>query len=317
MEQRRIGDSDLYVSVIGMGCNNFSRPGSPTEDYPGSERVIHAAVDAGITFFDGADIYGTPQGRSEEYLGRALAGRRDQVVLSTKFGHFRSDLSGGEDWGPQGGARYVRNAVEGSLRRLGTETIDLLQLHWPDESTPIAETLAALTELVAAGKVRAVGHSNFSAAMMRAADEASQQHGFVRFVSAQNEYSLLQRAVEAGALAAADQLGLGFFPFYPLAAGLLTGKYSATAGEGRLSGGDRSQLDGVNWEQLTRYQQLCDQAGITPVQAAIAWLLTRQPVTSVIAGATRIDQVNQNAAAGEVVLDAATLEAFDELFATA
>ncbi|MFT3876684.1 MAG: aldo/keto reductase [Propioniciclava sp.] len=233
MEQRRIGTSDLLVSVIGMGCNNFSRVGSATESYEGSEKVIHAAVDAGITFFDGADIYGVPQGRSEEFLGRALEGRRDQVVLATKFGHSRSEVSGGADWGPFGGATYVRNAVEGSLRRLRTDRIDLLQMHEPDPGTPIAETLGVLTELVQAGKVRHVGHSNFTPAQIREADAVSAEHGFVRFVSAQDEYSLLRRGVEAEVLPAVTELGLGFFPFYPLGAGLLTGKYAAGAGQGR------------------------------------------------------------------------------------
>ncbi|MFV0452310.1 MAG: aldo/keto reductase [Propioniciclava sp.] len=317
MEQRTVGNSDLVVSLIGMGCNNFSRAGSATETYEGSARVIHAAVDAGITFFDGADIYGSVQGRSEEYLGRALAGRRDAVVLSTKFGYPTSQLSGEQDWGPRGSATYVRKAVEASLRRLNTDTIDLLQFHHPDPETPIGVTLAALTALVEEGKVRYIGQSNFTAAQTREADRVSRENGFARFISAQNEYSLLERSPEAGLLGAVADLGMGFFPYYPLAAGLLTGKYSPSGGEGRLTLTNNPRLADADWGRLAQYREVCEQAGASPSEVALAWLASRSVVSSVIAGATRVEQVHQNTAAAEVRLSPATLAGLDEVFAPA
>lgn len=315
MEQRSIGSSDLVISTVGLGCNNFSRPGTATETLDGSIAVIHAAIDAGITFLDGADIYGSPSGTSEEFIGKALAGRRDQVVLATKFGHGHSALPGGDEHGPKGGRRYLRWAVGHSLRRLRTDRIDLLQMHTPDHDTPIGETLAALTELVEEGKVRYVGHSNFTAAMAREADAVARENGFVRFVSAQNGYSLMNRAVERDIMPAAVELGLGFFPYFPLAAGLLTGKYTQGGVEqGRLRSASDDRLGDVDWAQLDAYRALCADAGVTMLGATFAWLLSRQGVTSVIAGATRPEQIAQNVEAGATVVPVDVLEAIDALF---
>lgn len=297
MEQRRLGDSDLVVSVVGMGGNNFSRPKTDTETLKGSTEVIHAAIDAGITFFDGADIYGSVIGRSEEFLGAALKGRRDRIVLSTKFGFAGNDAYPGLDLGPNGGERYIRHAVEQSLRRLQTDRIDLLQMHSPDPATPIAETLRVLTDLIGEGKVRYVGNSNFSPAQITEADQVARADGFVRFVSAQDEYSLLARGVEREVLPTANRLGMGFLPYFPLSNGLLTGKYTAEGGQGRLSKIKPHLLADVDWDRMAAYQRLCDQAGLTMLQATISWLAAQPPVTTVIAGATRPEQARQNAAA--------------------
>ncbi|MFT3887776.1 MAG: aldo/keto reductase [Arachnia sp.] len=318
MEQRTVGMSDLVVSAVGLGCNNFSRPNSATESLEGSVRVIHAAVDAGITFLDGADIYGGEPGRSEEFMGEALAGRRDKVVLATKFGNSGRTVPGSEEWGPKGGRTYIRNAVDASLRRLRTDRIDLLQMHTPDPGTPIGETLSALTELVEEGKLRHVGHSNFSAEQAQEADAVARENGFVRFVSAQNGFSLLDRGAERDVLPTAVGLGLGFFPYFPLANGLLTGKYTRDGGEeGRLRSAAASvdRLGDVDWDQLDAYRVLCADAGVSMLGATFAWLLSRTGITSVIAGATRAEQVAQNVEAGATVLDKATLAAIDTLFA--
>jgi len=304
-ELRTLGSSDLVVSAVGMGCNNFSRPGTPTATQEGSTAVIHAAIDHGITFFDGADIYGAEPGLSETFMGVALRGRRDQVVLSTKFGHQGAQAAGAADWGPKGARRYIRHAVEASLRRLQTDHIDLLQMHTPDPATPIEETLAALHELVAAGTVRYIGSSNFSAAQVGAADAAARAHGQERFISAQNEYSLLARGIEAELLPLARELGIGIIPYFPLHNGLLTGKYTrGGGGEGRISRLKPHLLQTVDWDQLEAYQRLCDAHGLTMLEATIAWLLAQPGIGTVIAGATTPEQVAQNAAAGDLVLPA-------------
>lgn len=313
MEQRRLGDSDLVVSAVGMGGNNFSRPKTDTETLQGSTEVIHAAIDAGITFFDGADIYGSVIGRSEEFLGAALKGRRDRIVLSTKFGFAGNDAYPGLDLGPNGGERYIRHAVEQSLRRLQTDRIDLLQMHSPDPATPIAETLRVLTDLVGQGKVRYVGNSNFSPAQIAEADQVARADGFVRFASAQDEYSLLARGVEREVLPTVNRLGMGFLPYFPLYNGLLTGKYTAEGGQGRLSKIKPHLLAGVDWDRLSAYQRLCDQAGLTMLQATISWLAAQPPVTTVIAGATRAEQARQNAAA-LLRLDDGLLQQISDLF---
>lgn len=222
---RRVGTSGLAVSTAGLGCNNLSRKGTATETLDGSTAVVHAALEAGITLFDVADIYGAPAGRSEEFLGQALGSERDKVVIATKFG---MDARGanGPDYGARGSRRYIRAAVEHSLRRLRTDWIDLYQLHRPDQDTPIDETLAALDELVQAGKVRYLGHSNFAGWQLADAAWTAQANGRTPFISAQNEYSMLQRDVEAELIPAAEAFGVGVLPFFPLANGLLTGKYT-------------------------------------------------------------------------------------------
>src|ERR1051326_3683976 len=215
---RPLRRSGLMVSVVGIGCNNFGRK----VDEAGTAAVVDAALDAGINLFDTADIYGTPPGESETLLGRALKGRRDEVVIATKFG---MDMQGanGPDHGVRGARRYIAKAVEASLRRLDTDHIDLYQMHAPDPITPIEETLDALDDLVRAGKVRYLGSSNFAG--WQIADAAHKATGRTPFVSAQNEYSWLRRGIEAEVVPACEHFGLGLLPFFPLASGLLTGKY--------------------------------------------------------------------------------------------
>lgn len=295
MPHRPLGSSDLTVSAIGLGCNNFGRPGTFTEDQRGTTTVIHAAIDAGITLFDTADIYGYSYGRSETLMGEALRGRRGQVVLATKFGHadYESPIPGAK-----GSRAYVRAAVEGSLRRLQTDYIDLYQLHTPDPSTPIAETLTALHELVDEGVVRAIGHSNFSAEQLAEADDVAIAAGHPRFVSAQNEYSLLQRSADAQLLPAAERHGLGVLPYFPLANGLLTGKFRRDGGpqDSRIMRQRPHLIDEAPWDALERFAALCDEWGVGMLDATFAWLLSRPAIASVIAGATTIEQVQQNAA---------------------
>src|ERR1700742_4899710 len=219
MEFRRLGSSGLVVSVIGLGTNNLGMK----LDEAGSREVVHAALDEGITLFDTADVYVA----SEERLGQLLAGRRADIVLATKFG---ADVrprgnDNGEDWGARGSRRYIKRAVESSLRRLRTDWIDLYQLHRPDEATPIDETLSALDDLVHAGKVRYLGSSNFTGWQVAEAEWTSRTRGLERFVSAQNEYSWLERDIEADLVPALEHYGIGLLPFFPLASGLLTGKY--------------------------------------------------------------------------------------------
>ena len=216
MRTRRLGSSDLEVTVVGLGCNNFGG----RIDEAASRAVIDAALDAGVTFFDTADVYGN-RGGSEEIIGRALAGRRDQVVLATKFGH---DLGDGET--ARGARPYIRKALEASLRRLQTDRIDLYQYHRPDGVTPLADTLEALHELVQEGTVRAIGSSNFTAAMVDEAAAIAAERGLTPFVSEQSQYSWLRRGAEDELLPASERLGVGFIPYFPLASGLLTGKYA-------------------------------------------------------------------------------------------
>ncbi|HHW84105.1 MAG TPA: aldo/keto reductase, partial [Actinomycetales bacterium] len=233
---RTLGSSDLVISGVGMGCNNFSRPASPTVEQNASTRVIHAAIDAGITFFDTAEMYGSEPGMSETFMGVALRHRRDQVQIATKWGLKGKAPAGMEDKGPRGGETYIRAAIEGSLRRLQTDYVDLYQLHEPDPEVPIEETLGVLADLVAEGKVRQIGHSNFSADQLREADDAaSTREDGLRFVSGQNEYSLLNREVEGELLGECVERNIGFLPYFPLYNGLLTGKYSASSGEGRIT----------------------------------------------------------------------------------
>ncbi|MEV0327685.1 aldo/keto reductase [Micromonospora echinospora] len=298
MTFRRLGDSGLVVSVVGVGCNNFGRK----LDLAGTRAVVDAALDAGINFFDTADIYGQPQGGSEEMLGAALRGRRDDVVLATKFG---MDMHGmnGPDHGARGARRYVARAVEASLRRLGTDHIDLYQMHEPDPGTPVEETLAALDDLVRAGKVRYLGNSNFSGWQIADADWTARTAGTTRFVSAQNHYSLLERAVETEVVPACERFGLGLLPFFPLADGLLTGKYrrgeQPPAGS-RLSGGGRyaQRFATADWDTIEAIGAYADQRGLTMLQVAIGGLAAQPAVTSVIAGATKPEQVRANAEAG-------------------
>ncbi|WP_406040737.1 aldo/keto reductase [Micromonospora sp. NBC_00898] len=298
MTYRRLGDSGLVVSVVGIGCNNFGRK----LDLDGTRAVVDAALDAGINFFDTADIYGEPQGGSEELLGQALKGRRDDVVVATKFG---MDMHGmnGPDFGARGSRRYIARAVEASLRRLGTDHIDLYQMHEPDLGTPIDETLAALDDLVRAGKVRYLGNSNFAGWQIADADWTASSQGRARFISAQNHYSLLERSVETEVIPACERFGLGMLPFFPLANGLLTGKYKrneAPPAGSRLSGGGRyaQRLAAADWDTIEAIEAYAAERGISMLQVAIGGLAARPAVTSVIAGATTPEQVRANAEAG-------------------
>lgn len=286
METRRIGS--LRVSVVGLGCNNFGM----VIDEPSSKRVVDAALAAGVTFFDTADVYGGT--KSEEFLGRALAGRRHRAVIATKFGARLDDARRGAH------PDYVRRAADDSLRRLQTDYIDLFQLHQPDDTVPIADTLGALDALVKAGKVRVIGCSNFSAPQLRDAANVTTP-GAKRFVSVQNEYSVLHREPEREVLQECEQLGIAFLPYFPLASGILTGKYKpgTAAPEGtRLSlpGAARlaSEARVASAEALSAYAR---EQGRTLLELAISWLLSRRVLASVIAGATSPDQVRMNAAA--------------------
>lgn len=294
LPQRPVGRSGLRVSAVGLGCNNFGRSGTPTETLEGTRAVLDAALDAGVTFLDTADVYGREYGLSETLMGEALQGRRDEVVLATKFGH--ADLAPGVLGGAKASRTSIRRSVEGSLRRLRTDWIDLYQLHTPDPSTPIEETLDTLADLVREGKVRYVGHSNFAGWQIAEAEFAARG---VRFVSSQNQYSLLARAAEREVLPAVGRFGLGLLPFFPLHNGLLTGKFSREGGpEGSRIMRQRPHLwRDAPWDALERYQTFCEERGITMLQATFAWFLANPLVSSVIAGATSPEQVRANAEA--------------------
>ncbi|MCR8670725.1 aldo/keto reductase [Agrococcus sp. HG114] len=315
---RTLGTSGIEVSAIGLGCNNFGRKGTVTEEQSGTDAVIHAAIDHGITLFDTADIYGNPATTSETLMGVALkragSAARDKVVLATKWGHQDLAVEGTETWGPKGARQYIRNAVEASLRRLQVDHIDLYQLHMPDPATPIEQTVAALDELVDEGKIRAYGHSNLSAEQIAAAAEVESPNGFS---TAQDEYSLVKRDVEREVLPAVLEAGLGFLPYFPLANGLLTGKYSQGSGpaDARLTRLKPQLLEQTDWARMERYERLVRDSGRSMLEVTFQWLLAQPAVTSVIAGATRPEQVEQNAAAGRGQLDAATVEQISDIFA--
>jgi len=288
MRTRRLGSSDLEVTVVGLGCNNFGG----RIDEAAARAVIDAALDAGVTFFDTADVYGN-RGGSEEIIGRALGGRRDQVVLATKFGH---DLGDGET--ARGARPYIRKAVEASLRRLQTDRIDLYQYHRPDGVTPLEETLDALHELVQEGTVRAIGSSNFTPAMVAEAAAIAAERALTPFVSEQSEYSWLRRGAEDELLPTCERLGVGYIPYFPLASGLLTGKYEKgrPAPEGtRLAGRELADDD---LDAVERLRAFGERHGASLLEVAIGGLAAVPGVASVIAGATKPEQVRANAAAG-------------------
>lgn len=313
MRYRPLGNSGLIVSVVGLGCNNFGR----RLDADQTRAVVDAAIEAGVTLLDTAELYGGA-GRSEEYLGAALAGRRDQVVIATKFGG-GGDMGYGPAAGAKGGRGYIRRAVEQSLRRLRTDYIDLYQLHAPDPVTPIEETITALTELVRAGLVRYIGHSNFSGLQIATAAAAARELGAVPFTSAQNHWSLLERGAEHDVVPAAQQFGLGVLPYYPLANGLLTGKVRRGVAPGedtRLAG----RADYITEAKLDKVEALADwsaQHGRTMLEVAIGGLAALPGCASVIAGATAADQVRVNAAAGDWVPEPGELTEIDKLTSAA
>lgn len=307
MEKRSIGS--LSVSVVGLGCNNFGI----RLDQARTSAVIDAALDAGVNFFDTADVYGGTH--SEELVGRALGARRSQVIIATKFGLPIDEQR-------PGGARpeYIRQAVEDSLRRLGTDYIDLYQLHRPDPKVPLADTLGALDDLVRAGKVREIGSSNFDPAQIREADELSKGAKQARFVSVQNEYSLLVREPEAGVLSETRSRGIGFLPYFPLASGLLTGKYAPgqpTPSDTRLTEKD-SRLAGRflaadRVEKATALATFAKQRGHSLLELAFSWLRVNPAVSSIIAGATSPEQIRANVAAVGWQLSADELGEVDRL----
>jgi len=292
MAYRRLGGSGLVVSVAGLGCNNFGM----RIDLDATRAVVDAALDAGITLLDTSDSYGA----SEEMLGEVLQGRRDDVVLATKFG---SSVRGGNgaDWGARGSRRYIRKAVERSLKRLRTDWIDLYQLHRPDPETPIEETLSALTDLVHEGKVRYIGSSNFAAWQVADAAWIARERGFERFVSAQNNYNLIEREVEAELVPACEHFGVGLLPYFPLASGLLTGKYQRgqePAEDPRMKAwGMQSQLTDDRFDVVDKLSAFAAERSVTLLDVALGGLAAMPTVASVIAGATTPEQVQSNVAA--------------------
>ncbi|MEA2211691.1 MAG: hypothetical protein QOF83_1639 [Solirubrobacteraceae bacterium] len=306
---RPLGASGLNVPVVGLGCNNFGR----RLDLEGTRAVVDAALAEGITFLDTADIYGG-SGASEELLGQVLQGRRDEVILATKFG-----MDMGDGLGPRGSRGYIMQAIDNSLRRLQTDFVDYYWYHQPDGVTPVGETLGALQELLTAGKIRGFGASNFDADQLREADSAARENALTPFTAVQNEYSLLVRDAEDDVLPLCQELGIGFVPYFPLASGLLTGKYRR--GEpgpdgARLSGRDEIGSD-EQFAVVESLQRYADARGVPLIAVAIGALLTREAVSSVIAGATRPEQVRANTGAARWIPSADDLEALNEALAAA
>ena len=307
LEQRRLGSSDLRVSVVGLGCNNFGG----RLDQAVTSAVVRSALDSGITFFDTADVYGH-RGGSEEMLGRALGSARSGVVLASKFGHDMGEAG-------QGAApAYIRRALEASLRRLGTDYLDLYQLHTPDPQTPLADTLGTLQALVGEGLVRWVGCSNLDAAGVRQAAYLAAGQGWPGFISAQDEYSLLARGAEAQLLPTLEDLDLGLLPYFPLASGLLSGKYQP----GQIPPGTRyaasprmqqTYMTLGNWQKVQALGDFVQRRGHTLLELAFSWLAAQPSVCSVIAGATTPEQVRQNVLAAHWQLDAAELTEVDRI----
>jgi aryl-alcohol dehydrogenase-like predicted oxidoreductase len=290
---------------VGLGGNNFGM----RVDLDGTRAVVDAALEAGVTLVDTADVYGN-KGGSESFLGEALEGRRDRVVLATKFG---GDMGEGAE--ARGSREYIRKAVDASLQRLRTDYVDLYQYHFPDRVTPFEETFGALDELVREGKVRHIGHSNLEAAQVEEVDALAHEHGWARPVSAQNEYSLLRRDAEEELVPVCERLGLGVLPYFPLGSGLLTGKYrrGEPPPEGaRLAGRDEVFTD-EKFDRLEALEGFAQERGLTLLQVAIGGLAAQPAIASVIAGATKPEQVRANAAAGEWVPTDADLAALNAL----
>lgn len=309
MKHRKLGKSDLHVSTIGLGCNNFGFVANM--DVAASRKVIDQAINSGINFFDTSDSYGT----SEDILGEVLGERRKQIVLATKFGSKKNAL--GEKSGASRG--YILAECEESLRRLRTDYIDLYQIHYPDPNTPIEETLRALDDLVKSGKVRYVGCSNFSARQLHEASDAASKHKLTMFVSSQDEYSLVVRDLEGEQLPMIEKLGLSELPYFPLASGLLTGKYKKgqSAPKGSRLGEKQALADRYhheeNLEKVERLRRFAEQRGHTLLELAFSWLLSHSAVASVIAGATKPEQIEANAKAGDWQLSAEELSVIDEI----
>src|SRR5271170_3668480 len=310
MRYRPLGESGLVVSVAGLGCNNFGG----RLDLEGTRAVVDAAIDVGVTLLDTADMYGE-RGGSESYLGEVLQGRRDKVVLATKFGHQGADMGYGPAAGAKGGRAYIRRAVTESLRRLRTDYIDLYQLHTPDPVTPVEETIAALNELVAEGKILYLGHSNFAGWQLADAAHLAAIGGQTPFISAQNQWSLLEREAEAEVVPAARHFGVGVLPYFPLANGLLTGK--VRRGQPIPAGSRLAARAGyVTEEKLAKVEALiawAQQHGVTVLEVAIGALAAQPGCSSVIAGAMTPEQVKANATASEWIPSAVELAEIDRI----
>ena len=313
-EYRRVGNSGLSVSVVGLGCNNLGRSGTVTESQEGTDAVVHAAVDAGITFFDVADTYGREPGLSEEMLGKALGSRRDERSSARSSAWTRAAPTVRTSARADPAVHHQRGGGLAAPAR--TDWIDLYQFHTPDPLTPIDETLAALDDLVTSGKVRYIGHSNFAGWQIAEAEYVARARGGARFISSQNHYNLLDRRAELEVTPAAEDYGLGVLPYFPLANGLLTGKYSAgQAPEGsRLSHTRTNLVHDADWEQLGAFGKFAADRGLNEVQVAFSWLAAQPSVSSVIAGATTPEQVRQNAAAVAWKPSHADLAELDDLF---
>ncbi|TMJ03389.1 MAG: aldo/keto reductase [Alphaproteobacteria bacterium] len=303
---RNLGKSGLRVSQVGLGCNNFGQ----RMDLESSRAVIHKALDEGITLFDTADVYGG-RGGSETVLGTVLGDRRKDIVLASKFGMAMDE---GEKVGAS--RRYIMAAVEASLKRLKTDWIDLYQQHRPDPHTPIEETLRALDDLVRAGKVRYIGHSNFTPAQTLEAQWAARHFNLNTFVSAQDEYSLLKREIEAEALGVYERYGLGVLPYYPLASGLLTGKHkrgAAAAGTRLAMPMFSTWINDANFDKVEKLQAFVKARGRTMLELAFSWLAARPTVASIIAGATKPEQIAANVKAVSWELSGEEMKEIDEL----
>jgi aryl-alcohol dehydrogenase-like predicted oxidoreductase len=315
LHYRPLGNSGLKVSVVSLGCNNFgdnavAAPSGTRYGFMNLEQtraVVDASLDAGINFFDTADVYGN--GGSERLLGEIFRGRRQQVIIATKWGS-GLDANGPIRWGT---AKYIGQALDASLQRLQTDYVDLYQMHWPDPRTPIDETLAALTELKRAGKIRAIGSSHLRGWQVADTDWLARNRGYERFVSAQNHYSMLQRGAEAELLPACAHFNIGLLPYFPLENGLLTGKYrrhQPTVVDSRLAG---RVIDPVTYDVIEALEHFAAQRGHSLLELAIAALAARPAVASVITGATRAEQIRANAAAADWQPDAADMSALDAL----
>ncbi len=308
MHYDQLGPSGLTVSRVGLGCNAFGA----RIDAEQTQQVVEAALDEGVTLFDTADTYG--RGESERLLGRALGSRRADVIVATKFGMDMAGLNG-PDWGVRGSRRYIRTAVEASLRRLGTDWIDLYQMHEPDPHTPVEETLATLAELVTEGKVRYIGSSNFAGWQVVEADWVARASEGPGFVSAQNKYSLYDRAADAELVPACEHLGVGLLPFFPLEFGLLTGKYrrGEDAPDGTRLATQPQRLEQADFDRIEAIASYADDRSATMLEVAIGGLVAMPYVASVIAGATSADQVRLNVSAGAWTPTEEDLEDLDDL----
>jgi aryl-alcohol dehydrogenase-like predicted oxidoreductase len=311
MEYRNLGNSGLIVSAVGLGCNNIGRQ----VDQAGTDAIVAKCIELGMTLFDTADVYGAERGRSEEYLGRALKPHRRNIVLATKG----SGRMGEGPYFAGASRRYLMDALEASLRRLDTDYVDLYQVHFPDPSTPIEETLRALDDMVRSGKVRYVACCNFSGLEIAEAAAVWQREHLSPLISAQNRYNMLERDIEQDVVPAAERHGLAILPFYPLASGLLTGKYQPgqpTPTGTRLTSGIHfydGVLENADYPKLARLTDFAAERGHSLLELAIGWLASQPAVGSVITGATRVEQIEQNGLAGDWRLTADELRQVDKL----